>query len=63
MPPPMMAPAQAIEGAEELLDEVLGASRALVAVAARSLVDVADDVTLVQYSVLVELAARAPAPG
>ncbi len=47
-------------GAEELLDAVLGASRALVAVAARSLVDVADDVTLVQYRVLVELAARGP---
>ncbi|HUB69706.1 MAG TPA: MarR family winged helix-turn-helix transcriptional regulator [Acidimicrobiales bacterium] len=47
-------------GFEALLDAVLGASRALVAVAARSLVDVADDVTLVQYRVLVELAASGP---
>lgn len=43
---------------EELVDAVLGASRALVAVAARSLDAVADEVTLVQYRVLVELAAR-----
>lgn len=48
------------EGSEELVDAVLAASRALVAVAARSLVDVAEDVTLVQYRVLVELAARGP---
>jgi DNA-binding MarR family transcriptional regulator len=48
------------ESAEELVDAVLGASRALVAVAARSLVNLADDVTLVQYRVLVELAARGP---
>jgi DNA-binding MarR family transcriptional regulator len=45
---------------EELIDAVLGASRALVAVAARSLVHVAEDVTLAQYRVLVELAARGP---
>lgn len=43
---------------EELIDAVLGASRALVAVAARSLDAVAEEVTLVQYRVLVELAAR-----
>jgi DNA-binding MarR family transcriptional regulator len=49
-----------VEATDELLDAVLGASRALVAVAARSLTDVADDVTLVQYRVLVELAARGP---
>jgi len=41
-------------------DAVLGASRALVAVAARSLATVADDVTLAQYRVLIELAARGP---
>ncbi len=45
---------------DELVDAVLGASRALVAVAARSLVHVAEDVTLAQYRVLVELAARGP---
>ena len=45
---------------EELVDAVLGASRALVAVAARSLADLAEDVTLAQYRALVELAARGP---
>jgi DNA-binding MarR family transcriptional regulator len=45
---------------EELVDAVLGASRALVAVAARSLATVADDVTLAQYRVLIELASRGP---
>lgn len=45
---------------EELVDAVLGASRALVAVAARSLGALAEDVTLTQYRVLVELAARGP---
>jgi DNA-binding MarR family transcriptional regulator len=45
---------------DELVDAVLGASRALVAVAARSLDDLAEDVTLTQYRVLVELAARGP---
>ncbi len=39
---------------------MLGASRALVAVAARSLADLAEDVTLPQYRALVELAARGP---
>ncbi len=45
---------------DELVDGVLGASRALVAVAARSLATVADDVTLAQYRVLIELASRGP---
>ena len=45
---------------DQLIDAVLGASRALVAVAARSLDDLAEDVTLAQYRVLVELAARGP---
>ncbi|HWE14078.1 MAG TPA: MarR family transcriptional regulator [Solirubrobacteraceae bacterium] len=45
---------------EELVDAVLGASRALVAVAARSLATVAEDVTLAQYRVLIELASRGP---
>lgn len=43
---------------DEFVDAVLGASRALVAVAARSLATVADDVTLAQYRVLIELASR-----
>ncbi len=45
---------------DELVDGVLGASRALVAVAARSLATVADDVTLAQYRVLIELASHGP---
>ena len=45
---------------DELVDAVLGASRALVAVAARSLATVAEDVTLAQYRFLVELASRGP---
>jgi DNA-binding MarR family transcriptional regulator len=43
-----------------LLDAVLVASRALVAVAARSLSDIGDDVTLAQYRTLVVLASRGP---
>lgn len=45
---------------EALVDAVIGASRALVAVAARSLEGLPEDVTLTQYRVLVELAARGP---
>lgn len=45
---------------DELVDGILSASRALVAVAARSLANVADDVTLPQYRALVEIAARGP---
>jgi DNA-binding MarR family transcriptional regulator len=45
---------------DEIADAVLRASRALVAVAARSLATVADDVTLPQYRALIELAARGP---
>jgi DNA-binding MarR family transcriptional regulator len=43
-----------------LIDSVLSASRALVAVAARSLSDVAEEVTLTQYRTLVVLASRGP---
>ena len=43
-----------------LTDALLTASRALVAVAARSLAAVDDDVTLPQYRALVVLAARGP---
>jgi DNA-binding MarR family transcriptional regulator len=50
-------PAAAPDG---LVDTVLAASRALVAVAARSLVAAGDEVTLPQYRALVVLAARGP---
>jgi DNA-binding MarR family transcriptional regulator len=45
---------------EEFVDAFLSASRALVAVAARSLADLGEDVTLAQYRALVVLAARGP---
>ena len=45
---------------EELVDAVLGASRVLVAVAARSLAEVGEEVTLTQYRSLVVLASRGP---
>jgi DNA-binding MarR family transcriptional regulator len=45
---------------DELVDMVLAASRALVAVAARSLAATGDEVTLPQYRALVVLAARGP---
>ena len=43
-----------------MVDAVLGASRVLVAVAARSLADAGEDVTLTQYRSLVVLASRGP---
>jgi DNA-binding MarR family transcriptional regulator len=43
-----------------VVDAVLSASRVLVAVAARSLSDVAEEVTLTQYRTLVILASRGP---
>jgi DNA-binding MarR family transcriptional regulator len=45
---------------DSVVDAVLSASRALVAVAARSLGDVAEEVTLTQYRTLVVLASRGP---
>jgi DNA-binding MarR family transcriptional regulator len=53
-------PRHSVSNTDELVDAVLGASRALVAVAARSLATVAEDVTLAQYRVLVVLASRGP---
>jgi DNA-binding MarR family transcriptional regulator len=44
----------------EVVDAVLSASRALVAVAARSLAEAGDEVTLTQYRTLVVLASRGP---
>ncbi|HEX3460904.1 MAG TPA: MarR family transcriptional regulator [Acidimicrobiales bacterium] len=45
---------------DALVEAVLSASRVLVAVAARSLGDVAEEVTLTQYRTLVVLASRGP---
>jgi DNA-binding MarR family transcriptional regulator len=45
---------------DELVDTVLAASRALVAVAARSLAAAGEEVTLPQYRALVVLTARGP---
>ena len=52
---PIAAPAE-----EQLVDAVLNASRVLVAIAARSLADVGEEVTLTQYRSLVVLASRGP---
>ena len=48
------------ESADSVVDAVLSASRVLVAVAARSLFDIAEEVTLTQYRSLVVLASRGP---
>ena len=45
---------------QPVVDAVVGASRALVAIAARSLGAAADEVTLAQYRALVVLASRGP---
>ncbi|MEZ5142417.1 MAG: MarR family transcriptional regulator [Acidimicrobiales bacterium] len=45
---------------DEVTDALLGASRALVAIAARSLAEVGDEVTLPQYRTLVVLSSRGP---
>jgi DNA-binding MarR family transcriptional regulator len=47
-------------GSDSVVDAVLSASRVLVAVAARSLSEVAEEVTLTQYRSLVVLASRGP---
>lgn len=48
------------EPADAVVDAVLSASRVLVAVAARSLAGIGEDVTLAQYRTLVVLASRGP---
>lgn len=48
------------EEPDSVVDALLSASRALVAVAARSLAEAAEEVTLTQYRTLVVLAARGP---
>ena len=63
MPPkalPAAGPGPSAAAPDELVDTVLAASRALVAVAARSLAAAGDEVTLPQYRALVVLAARGP---
>jgi DNA-binding MarR family transcriptional regulator len=47
-------------GRDDLVDALLSASRALVAIAARSLADLDAEVTLPQYRALVVLASRGP---
>lgn len=47
-------------GPDDVVDAVLGASRVLIAVAARSVAGAGADVTLPQYRVLVVLASRGP---
>lgn len=47
-------------GSEDVVDAVLTASRVLVAIAARSLADAGEVVTLTQYRALVVLASRGP---
>jgi DNA-binding MarR family transcriptional regulator len=48
------------ERTDSVIDSVLTASRVLVAIAARSLSDIAEEVTLTQYRTLVVLASRGP---
>ena len=54
-----LTPSREIDS-EAIVDAVLSSSRVLVAVAARSLGDVAEEVTLTQYRTLVVLASRGP---
>jgi DNA-binding MarR family transcriptional regulator len=49
-----------LSASDSILDAVVTASRVLVAIAARSLADVGEDVTLTQYRSLVVLASRGP---
>src|SRR5215468_10659263 len=57
---PAVLPPPAGGAPDDLVDTVLAASRALVAVAARSLAAAGDEVTLPQYRALVVLAASGP---
>jgi DNA-binding MarR family transcriptional regulator len=57
---PRVADESPAESPVEVVDALLRASRALVAVAARSLAAVDHDVTLAQYRTLVVLASRGP---
>jgi len=55
-PPDPLAPGES----EDVVDAVLTASRVLVAIAARSLADAGEEVTLTQYRALVVLGSRGP---
>lgn len=57
--PPASAPETAADRSA-VVEAVIGASRVLVAVAARSLAEVAEEVTLPQFRALVVLATRGP---
>ncbi len=59
-PPPEPVEDDLLEQERELIDAVLSASRALVAVAARSLASCETEITLPQYRALVVLSARGP---
>ena len=54
----VQAPSSVTPGLDDIVDGVLGASRALVAVAARSLAAAEEDITLPQYRALVVLASQ-----
>ncbi len=56
----MQSKAGSAQTVDDVIDAVLSASRVLVAVAARSLSDVAEEVTLTQYRTLIVLASRGP---
>jgi DNA-binding MarR family transcriptional regulator len=56
----VMTAAGRVAGPEQVVDALLAASRALVAIAARSLADQDVEVTLPQYRALVVLASRGP---
>ena len=56
----MKSTSDPLRAPDSVVDAVLSASRVLVAVAARSLSDVAEEVTLTQYRTLVVLASRGP---
>jgi DNA-binding MarR family transcriptional regulator len=60
MSPAPRSPGLANPSDEEVVDAVLRASRALVAVAARSLVEIDHEVTVPQFRALVILASRGP---
>ena len=57
---PVSRPAETETDRTSVVEAVLGASRVLVAVAARSLAEVAEEVTLPQFRALVVLASRGP---
>lgn len=59
-PDDVPAPQAGADPGDQVVDAVLGASRVLVAVAARSLADLGEDVSLAQYRALVVLASRGP---